>query len=235
LGIALLGTVVWAHHIFTVGLDLDSRAYFTAATMVIAIPTSIKIFRWIATILGRVLLFHPLLLWFLGFIFLFTVGGLTGIILSNSNLDIILHDSYYVVAHFHYVLRLGAVFGIFAGMGFWFSLITGFVVDKTISLAVFILIFLGVNGTFMPLHFLGLNGLPRKYTDYPDVYFLWNIVSSFCSILRLFAVTLLIFSFIEAFIRFRLTTIDNRTNNLLEWNSTFLLNHTFLQNTTQTR
>jgi cytochrome c oxidase subunit 1 len=216
LGIALLGCVVWAHHMFTVGLDLDSRAYFTSATMVIAIPTAIKVFSWITTLFGTRIIFHPLLLWVLGFIFLFTVGGITGVVLSNSNLDVILHDSYYVVAHFHYVLRLGAVFGIFAGATFWFTFITGFVIDKVLIGSVFILMFLGVNLTFLPLHFAGLHGFPRKYTEYPDAFFVWNIIASLGSIISLFASFLLVFRFIEAFISFRKVVRDNRTACMIE-------------------
>ena len=233
LGIALLGCVVWAHHIFTVGLDLDTRAYFTSATIVIAIPTAIKVFSWITTLFGTRILFHPLLLWVLGFIFLFTVGGLTGVVLSNSNLDIILHDSYYVVAHFHYVLRLGAVFGIFAGATFWFTLITGFVLDKTLIRAVFILIFTGVNLTFLPLHFAGLHGFPRKYTEYPDAFFVWNMVASFGSLISLFASFLLIFTFVDSIFIFRKVIRENRMRSIIEWNLTVPAAHSYNQRVLQ--
>ena len=204
LRIALIGCVVWAHHIYTVGIDLDSRAYFTAATIVIAVPTGVKVFSWLATLFGIRIVFQPVLLWVLGFIFLFTVGGMTGVILSNSSLDIILHDTYYVVSHFHYVLRIGAVFGIFTGISLWWTFLTGFIYDKLLISVVFILIFLGVNLTFFPLHFAGLHGYPRKYLDYPDVYSVWNIISSYGSIIRIFAMFFFIYVLIESLIRYRI-------------------------------
>ncbi len=217
LRIGLIGCVVWAHHIYTVGIDLDSRAYFTAATIVIAVPTGVKVFRWIATLFGIKIILNPVLLWVLGFIFLFTVGGLTGVILSNSRLDIILHDTYYVVRHFHYVLRLGAVFGIFTGVSLWWRYITGFVYDKLIIRVVFILIFIGVNLTFFPLHFAGLHGFPRKYLDYPDVYSVWNIISSYGSIIRTFGLFLFIYVLIESFFRYRLVLNDYFVNRRPEY------------------
>jgi cytochrome c oxidase subunit I len=176
--IGVVGFVVWAHHMFTTGMSVNTKMYFTAATMVIAVPTGIKIFSWIATMWGGSLSFKTPMMWSLGFIFMFTVGGVTGVVLANGGVDDIMHDTYYVVAHFHYVLSLGAVFSLFAGFYYWFGKMTGRMYNEFLGQLHFWIFFIGVNVLFFPMHFLGLQGMPRRYPDYPDAFAEFNLLAT---------------------------------------------------------
>ncbi|MDI3468900.1 MAG: Cytochrome c oxidase polypeptide I [Pseudolabrys sp.] len=214
-----IGFVVWAHHMFTVGLSIDAQAYFTVASMVIAVPTGVKIFSWIATMWGGSIEFRPPMLWAIGFIFVFTIGGVTGVVLASAGVDRVLHDTYYVIAHFHYVLSLGAVFAIFAGWYYWFPKMSGYMYNETIAKLHFWVMFVGVNLIFFPMHFLGLAGMPRRTVDYPEAFHGWNEISSYGSYIAGIGLIIFFIGVIEAFAKKRVAA-DNPWGagaTTLEW------------------
>ncbi len=201
--IGVIGFIVWAHHMYTTGINKETQAYFVAATMVIAVPTGIKIFSWIATMWGGALQFKTPMLWAIGFIFLFTVGGVTGVVLANAGVDKSLHDTYYVVAHFHYVLSMGALFGIFAAWYYWYAKMFGVQYNEFLGQVHFWSTFIGVNVLFFPQHFLGLAGMPRRYVDYPDAYAGWHYVSTIGAYITIAGTVVFFVAIVESAMRKR--------------------------------
>ena len=217
--IGFVGFVVWAHHMYTTGMTVNLQAYFVAATMIIAVPTGVKIFSWIATMWGGSIDFKTPMLWAIGFIFLFTLGGVTGVVLANAGIDYSLQDTYYVVAHFHYVLSLGAVFAIFAGFYYWYEKMWGVKYNEFLGATHFWITFVGVNLIFFPQHFLGLQGMPRRYIDYPEAFSYWNKISSYGDAITMVGVGVFLLVLLESAVRRRKASANpwGEGATTLEW------------------
>ena len=228
LSIGFLGFIVWAHHMFTVGLDYDTRAYFTGATVIIGVPTGIKVFSWFATMWGGIIDYKTPMIFSIGFIFLFVIGGLTGIILSNAGIDILFHDTYFVVAHFHYVLSMGAVFSIFTAFYYWVPKISGFMFKEFMGKVHFYSFFIGANLTFFPMHFLGFSGMPRRIPDYPDFFYYWNFWASFGSIISFFSSLYFFYLVYDLVISATIKDNTKRFANVSNWYNFTLLSLNFI-------
>lgn len=211
--IGILGFLVWSHHMFAVGLDVDTRSYFSAATMVIGLPTGIKIFSWLASIYGGSFIYNIQMYYVFGFLMLFTIGGLTGICLANASLDVAFHDTMYVVGHFHYVLSMGALFSLFGGFYYWIPKLFGTIYNNYIVFVQFWSLFIGVNVTFFPMHFLGIAGMPRRIYDYPDAYTNWNYISTIGSSISVISTILFIYIIYNIIVSNNIIDSNNYINN----------------------